>query len=103
MDLIAGPAAGRQAPEDPRARALIGRELTVTFLGQLLGAMRKTVPERGLAPGFPGRDVLDGAFDRALAEALARTDPLGLERRFGDPPGGRIPGGTAQDSGKGGR
>lgn len=91
---IAGLGAGRPVPDpdDAHGRALLARELTVTFLGHLLAAMRKTVPGGGLAPGVPGRDVLDGAFDRALAEALARSDPLGFERRLGDPPGGGIPG-----------
>ena len=54
------------------------RQLEVTFLTQLLQAMRKTVPESDFLPKSPERDVYNGAFDTAAAEALAAQDPLGI-------------------------
>lgn len=54
------------------------RQLEVTFLTQLLQAMRKTVTDSDLLPRSPERDVYDGAFDTAVAEALAARDPLGM-------------------------
>mgnify|MGYP000198849030 CR=1 FL=1 len=84
MDPIATFPAASPNPDEDRARALAARQLTVTLLMQLVAAMRKTVPESGAGPAPPGREVLEGTFDRALAEALARQDPLGLERRLAD-------------------
>ncbi|MFN8542735.1 MAG: hypothetical protein U0807_00775 [Candidatus Binatia bacterium] len=67
----------RHMPRD-RARAAAGRELETTFLTQLLGALRKTVPQSDFLPRSPSRDVFDGVFDRAVAEAMAARDPLGV-------------------------
>ncbi len=82
MDALSALEAARGGPDEGRARALAARELTVTFLTQLLDAMRKTIPDAGSTPRSPSRDVLDGVFDRSVAEAISRGDPLGLERRF---------------------
>jgi Rod binding domain-containing protein len=73
----------RRAPGD-RARTEAARELEVTFLTEMLGAMRKTVPESDFLPRAPSRDVYDGLFDRAVAEAMATRDPLGVVKAMAD-------------------
>lgn len=66
-----------QAPADA------AKQLEVTFLTQLLQAMRKTVPDSDFLPKSAERDVYDGEFDRSVAEALAARDPLGLVQALG--------------------
>ena len=73
----------RRLPEG-EARAAALRELETLFLSQLLAAMRKTVPESDFLPRAPSRAVYEGMFDRAVAEAMAVRDPLGLVERLGD-------------------
>ena len=84
----------RRRPPGDAQRAVAG-ELQVIFLTELLRAMRKTVPDGGLFPRSPARDVYEGMFDRTMAAALGRGDPLGLVARYGGPEGepSRIPGG----------
>ena len=67
---------GAAAP--PTGAAEAARELEVTFLTQLLGAMRRTIPRNELLPRSPERDVYEGAFDRLVAESLSLGDRLGL-------------------------
>ena len=86
-------AALRRTPESA-ARAAAAKELEVLFLAQLLAAMRKTVPESDFLPRAPERSVYDGMFDRAVAEAMAAGDPLGLVPRLGND-GLKIPNGRA--------
>jgi Rod binding domain-containing protein len=74
----------RRRPDTARPEA--ARQVEVLFLTQLLGAMRKTVPENDFLPRSPARDVYDGAFDRAVAQAIAARDPLGLVERLGGAP-----------------
>jgi Rod binding domain-containing protein len=82
--LALGPT-GVQAPvrrgESPETAA--ARELETVFLTQLMEAMRRTVPDSGLTEASASRKVYEGAFDRAVAETLARTDPLGLVEQLG--------------------
>jgi Rod binding domain-containing protein len=91
----ADPTAGRLAAlartPPGAARREAANELQVVFLTQLIRALRATVPESDFLPRAPSRDIYDGVFDRAVAEAMARTDPLGLVRQLGG-------GGGAQDS-----
>ena len=54
------------------------REFEVLFLAQVIGAMRKTVPESGLLSPSPERRILDGAFDEQMARSLAERAHLGL-------------------------
>jgi Rod binding domain-containing protein len=87
----------RRMPAGEARQAAAG-ELQVIFLTQLLSAMRKTVPESDFLPRSPARNVYEGAFDRAVAEAVAKTDPLGLVRLMGaEPPGLKNPPGSAED------
>jgi flagellar protein FlgJ len=85
----------RSAPGTARRAAV--REVEALFLAQLLRAMRRTVPDGGFLPRSPSRDVYEGMFDRAVAEAIGRGDPLGLAARLGDEPGRalKIPDGRA--------
>jgi Rod binding domain-containing protein len=69
--------------ESPETTA--ARELQVVFLTQLMDAMRRTIPESGLTDASPSRKVYEGAFDRVVAETLARTDPLGMVQQLGKP------------------
>jgi Rod binding domain-containing protein len=81
-----------------KARAAAAGELQVVFLTQLLAAMRKTVPESDFLPRSPARNVYEGVFDRAVAEAVAKSDPLGLVRLMGEEtPGLKNPLESAED------
>lgn len=84
MDPVRALQAAAADPDSDQAtaRAMAARELGVTFLTQLLGAMRRTIPDAGLLPRSPSRDVLEGVFDRAVAESMSRSDPLGLGTRL---------------------
>jgi Rod binding domain-containing protein len=85
-------AALRRTPaDDATARVAAAREIQVTFLTQLLRAMRRTVPESDLLPRSPARTIYEGAFDRSVAEAMARDDPLGLVERLAGPAGPQDP------------
>jgi Rod binding domain-containing protein len=68
------------------ARRVVAAELQVLFLSQLLGAMRRTIPESDFLPRSPARSVYEGIFDRSIASALAAGDPLGLVRLLGGDP-----------------
>jgi Rod binding domain-containing protein len=74
----------RRRPESARPEA--AKQVEVLFLTQLIRAMRKTVPENDFLPRSPARDVYEGAFDRAVAQAMAERDPLGLVDRLAGPP-----------------
>jgi murein DD-endopeptidase MepM/ murein hydrolase activator NlpD len=68
---------------DPRrARAAATRELEVVFFGQLIEALRRTLPAGGLFAHTPGASVYEGWFDRELATTLAAGDPLDLVTRL---------------------
>ena len=72
----------RRMPEgDARRAAAV--ELQVMFMTELLSAMRKTVPESDFLPRSPSRSIYEGTFDRAVAQAIAARDPLGLVERLG--------------------
>lgn len=68
--------------QTPRSVEEAAKQVQVTFMTQLLSAMRKTVPESDFLPKSAERDVYDGEFDRAVAEALAARDPLGLVQQL---------------------
>jgi Rod binding domain-containing protein len=72
------------------ARREAARQVETLFLTQLLRAMRRTVPENDFLPRSPARDVYEGMFDRSIAEAVGRGDPLGLVERLGGDPGGGL-------------
>jgi Rod binding domain-containing protein len=72
----------RRLPEGAARRAA-AVELQVMFMTELLSAMRKTVPESDFLPRSPARSIYEGTFDRAVAQAIAARDPLGLVERLG--------------------
>lgn len=72
------------------SRQAAASELQVIFLTQLIQAMRKTIPENDFLPPSPARSVYEGAFDRAVATAMAERDPLGLIRTLGENRGLKI-------------
>lgn len=67
----------------PRTPAGAVRQMQVEFLTQLLGVLRRTVPESDWLPRSPEREIFGGAFDRSVAEVLASQDALGMERALG--------------------
>src|SRR5262249_32265616 len=72
----------RSAPGMARRDA--AQQVETLFFTQLLRAMRRTVPESDFLPRSPARDVYEGMFDRSVAEAIGRGDPLGLLQRLGN-------------------
>ena len=72
----------RRLPE-AEARRAAAVELQTMFMTELLSAMRKTVPEDDFLPRSPARSVYEGTFDRAVAQAIAARDPLGLVAMLG--------------------
>lgn len=73
---------------DREARVKAARELATTFVTELMGAMRRTIPDAGLTDKSAERSVLEGVFDRTLAEAVTAHDGLGLERQIAGQVGG---------------
>jgi hypothetical protein len=71
----------RHLPEDTAREAAV-RELAVTFMTELVGALRRTVPASDFLPASPARGVYEGVFDRTFARALSARDALGLEAVF---------------------
>ena len=58
----------------------VAKEFEALLLAQVIGAMRRTVPDGGLFGTSPERRVLDGAFDQELAKSLAARADLGIAR-----------------------
>jgi flagellar protein FlgJ len=56
------------------------RELEAVVLTQLLGAMRRTVPEGGLFGDSLPDDVFRSLLDEELARTTAERSPFGLAR-----------------------
>ncbi len=85
MTTPVGSTPAAQGAGGPRERDVqaVAHELSVVFLTQLLQVMRRTVPDSGMLPKSPARDVYEGAFDRSVAEAMAVRDPLGLVHALG--------------------
>lgn len=72
----------RGAAADVRPRGKSARELARGFeelvLRQLIGAMRKTIPDSGTLEGGAARSTLDGVFEERLSQALAGGKGIGL-------------------------
>ena len=71
----------RRLPAGAAQQAAV-RELAVTFMTELVAALRRTVPTSDFLPASPARGVYEGVFDRAFAQALSARDALGLEAMF---------------------
>ena len=54
------------------------RDLEAMFVGELLKAMRNSIPENGLLPKMPGSDVYQSIIDQQLAGYLSQGRGMGL-------------------------
>jgi murein DD-endopeptidase MepM/ murein hydrolase activator NlpD len=72
----------------------VAREFESLLLGEMIGAMRKTIPDSGLLESSGANHMLDGVFDQELARSLTGRARLGIaeqiaaqiERRAGGRP-----------------
>jgi murein DD-endopeptidase MepM/ murein hydrolase activator NlpD len=60
----------------------VAKEFEAVLLAQVIGAMRKTVPESGLLEASASRKMLDGAFDQEVARSLAARGGLGIAEQI---------------------
>lgn len=54
------------------------RDLEAMFVGELLKAMRNSMPENELLPEMPGSDVYESMIDQQLAGYLSQGRGMGL-------------------------
>jgi flagellar protein FlgJ len=54
------------------------RDLEAMFVGELLKAMRNSIPESNFLPEMPGSDVYESMFDQQLAGYLSQGRGMGL-------------------------
>lgn len=60
----------------------IAKEFEAILLAQVIGAMRRTVPESGMLEASASRKMLDGAFDQEVARSLAAKGGLGIAEQI---------------------
>ncbi len=60
----------------------VAKEFEALLVAQLIGAMRKTIPESGLLDASASRRMLDGAFDTEMARAITAGQGLGIARQL---------------------
>jgi murein DD-endopeptidase MepM/ murein hydrolase activator NlpD len=60
----------------------VAKEFEAILLAQVIGAMRKTVPESGVLEASANRKMLDGAFDQEVARSLAAKGGLGIAEQI---------------------
>jgi murein DD-endopeptidase MepM/ murein hydrolase activator NlpD len=60
----------------------VAREFEAVLLAQVIGAMRKTVPDSGLLEASADRKMLDGAFDQEVARSLAAKGGIGIAEQI---------------------
>jgi murein DD-endopeptidase MepM/ murein hydrolase activator NlpD len=60
----------------------VAREFEAVLLAQVIGAMRRTVPESGMLEASASRKMLDGAFDQEVARSLAAKGGLGIAEQI---------------------
>ncbi len=56
------------------------KEFEEIFHRMLMSSMRKTVPEGGLSPSSPAREIYEGLLDAEYAKAAAESGGLGIAR-----------------------
>lgn len=69
----------RLAGKSPDA---VAKEFEAILFAQVIGAMRKTIPESGMLEASASRKMLDGAFDQEVARSLAEKGGLGIARQL---------------------
>ncbi len=70
--------AARRRVDGAADNAEAARQIEGLFLGEMLKAMRKSVPESGLMSGGRGEDVMRSFQDEALAQSMAAQGGFGL-------------------------
>ena len=60
----------------------IAREFEAVLLAQVIGAMRRTVPDSDMLEASANRKMLDGAFDHEVARSLAAKGGLGIAEQL---------------------
>ena len=60
----------------------IAKEFESLLVAQLIGAMRKTIPDSGMLDASASRRMLDGAFDTEMARAITAGRGLGVAREL---------------------
>jgi len=71
---------GLAAPKpDERARLMkAAKSMEAVFMGQLLKAMRETVPDEGVIPKSEGEQMFTGMLDDEFAKSASRQSSHGL-------------------------
>ena len=60
----------------------VAKEFEAILFAQVIGAMRKTIPESGMLEASASRKMLDGAFDQEVARSLAKKGGLGIAEQL---------------------
>jgi murein DD-endopeptidase MepM/ murein hydrolase activator NlpD len=60
----------------------IAREFEAILVTEMIGAMRRTIPDSGLLAGSSAHRVLDGAFDHEVARSLTARAGLGIAEQI---------------------
>ncbi len=71
---VVGKPNGAKGPSNEEA----AKQMEALFAAQLIKAMRKTVPDKGLMSGGKGEEVMQSLMDEALAMSIASRGSLGL-------------------------
>lgn len=58
----------------------VAKQFEAVFINQMIGSMRKTVPNGGLIPESNAERVFKGMLDSEHAERMADTEQLGLSK-----------------------
>jgi flagellar protein FlgJ len=66
-------------PENPELKK-VAKQFEAVFINQMIGAMRKTVPQGGLIPESNAERVFKGMMDSEHAERMADAEQLGLSK-----------------------
>lgn len=77
----------------------VAKEFESMLLGQMISAMRKTVPDSEMLEASPNRKMLDGAFDQEVARSIAAKGGLGIARQIVGQIERQHPGSTTTPSG----
>lgn len=72
-----GTSPGLRPGDGPRLRQAAG-DFEALLVGQLLKAMRASLPSSGLFPASGGRKIYEALMDEALARAVVQGRSLGL-------------------------
>jgi len=73
------PEGEKQEPENKELKK-VAKQFEAIFINQMIGSMRKTVPNGGLIPESNAERVFKGMLDSEHAERMADTEQLGLSK-----------------------